>query len=509
MTWLIDTLIVTGALIALVLVLRRPVARAFGPGLAYALWLLPLLRLVLPPLVLPAPAEAPAEVVTVVASAPAAASAAPAFDWQPLVLGLWLAGAAAYLAWRALGYAEFRRNLLRRARPVGWSGKVRLVETPDAPGPVAFGLIDRIVALPPGFMAQHDRTARDLAIAHELEHHAGRDLAINLAMQPLLALHWFNPLAWIGWRALRRDQEAACDARVLAARAPSLREAYGRMIAVHALRGQPGLAAALACPIAAEKNIVYRLRSLTMNEPSPRRRLLGRALIGAGAVALPLTATITYAAADEPKASEPQVRTVKKIMIVDHQDGAAHDEDKLVTRVIERDGKTIVLKTSKPLSDAEAEAALAGLPELPEPPAPPVPPAPPAAPDGKQVRRVMVIEGGAAPMVMSHDGKDGPRVFVLRRDGKDGGAHAMALAGDGAAIACKDGKQASAIDAEENKDGKRQIVRMRFCSAAGAEANAGAALRKARERISADTNLSPEVKARVLEQLDAEIAKAG
>ena len=509
MTWLIDTLIVTGALIALVLVLRRPVARAFGPGLAYALWLLPLLRLLLPPLVLPAPAQGTAEVVTVVAGEPVVTASAPAFDWQPLVLALWLAGAAAYLGWRALGYVEFRGKLLRGAHPVGWSGAVRLVETPSAPGPVAFGLIDRIVALPPGFMAQHDRTARDLAIAHELEHHAGRDLAVNIAMQPLLALHWFNPLAWIGWRALRSDQEAACDARVLAARAPSLREAYGRMIAVHALRGQPGLAAALACPIAAEKNIVYRLRSLTMKEPSPRRRLLGRALIGAGAIALPLTATITYAAADEPKAPEPQVRTVKQIMIVDHQDGASPDDPKLVTRVIERDGKTIVLKTTKPLSDAEAEAALASLPELPEPPAAPQPPEPPAAPDGKQVRRVMVIEGGAAPMLLGHEGKDGPRVFMLRHDGKEGGAHALALAGDGAAIACRDGKQSSAIDAEDSKDGKRQIVRMRFCSAGGAEANVGAALRKARERISADSNLSPEVKARVLEQLDAEIGKAG
>ena len=63
MSWFIDTLVWSGALIALVLVLRRPVARTFGAGMAYALWLLPLLRLVMPPLVLPAwlaPAVAPA-----------------------------------------------------------------------------------------------------------------------------------------------------------------------------------------------------------------------------------------------------------------------------------------------------------------------------------------------------------------------------------------------------------------------------------------------------------------
>ena len=53
-SWLFDTLVWTAALIALVLVLRRPVARMFGPHLAYALWLLPMLRLLFPPITLPA-----------------------------------------------------------------------------------------------------------------------------------------------------------------------------------------------------------------------------------------------------------------------------------------------------------------------------------------------------------------------------------------------------------------------------------------------------------------------
>ena len=100
--------------------------------------------------------------------------------------------------------------------------------TPAADGPVAFGVLDKVVALPPGFMAGRDRAARDLALAHELAHHRGHDLVCNMLVQPLFALHWFNPLATLGWRALRRDQEAACDARVIAAAAresPLLRPA--------------------------------------------------------------------------------------------------------------------------------------------------------------------------------------------------------------------------------------------------------------------------------------------
>ena len=61
--WILDTLVWTGALIALALVVRRPLAARFGPRAAYALWLLPFARMVLPPIELPAwlaPAVEPA-----------------------------------------------------------------------------------------------------------------------------------------------------------------------------------------------------------------------------------------------------------------------------------------------------------------------------------------------------------------------------------------------------------------------------------------------------------------
>ena len=91
--------------------------------------------------------------------------------------------------------------VLALRRPVGEIGKVRLVETPALNAPVAFGVLDKVIALPPLFMAQPDTLARDLAIQHELHHHRGNDLLANMAAQVLLALHWFNPLAWYGWRA--------------------------------------------------------------------------------------------------------------------------------------------------------------------------------------------------------------------------------------------------------------------------------------------------------------------
>jgi len=499
-SWLTDTALYTGLLIALVLVLRRPVARMFGPGLAYALWALPLLRLALPPLVLPAKPASDIIVVTAAALSPAQPAAVEAPVWStvlayaPLFEAAWLAGAVLFLVWRIGSYRSMRRNLLRGAVAVGRQGKVRLIESPVTPAPVAFGVFDKVIALPLGFMSQPVQ-ARDLAIAHELQHHAGHDLAVNFAMQPLLALHWFNPLAWTGWRALRRDQEAACDARVLAGRDAATRADYARLITSFAkgYRQNSGLALAapMACPVLGEKSIIHRLRSLTMSEPTKTNRLIGRLLIGAGIIALPLTASVTYAAPDAPPAlpapptapDAPQVETRVIMIKTDGKHGnhamMTGDDAGLTTLTVTRDGRTYVFKTTKPLSNAEVDQRIAEA-EQAMPPMPPVAPGAPAAP-----HRVRTI-------VMKHDGT---------------GMEAMSMAGPDKAMATCDGGQASNVNSDQVVDGKHRVTRIVMCNKGGDKTHTLAALRVARDQVAGDANIPAEAKASALKQLDEQIAK--
>lgn len=333
MDWIVDTLVWTGILIALVLMIRRPVARWFGPQMAYALWALPMARLLLPPIQLPASfaseiaPEKSAGLLDRNAAALAldnetrfhtpvattfgnAGSGAAAPDQSSLItpvtsldsallialaIAVWLTGAAVFLYMRFSAYFRLRAELLEDAREVGREGPIRLIETPGTDGPLAFGVLHKVIALPLGFMAQADRQARDLALAHELAHHRGHDLVINMAVQPLFALHWFNPLGRYGWLALRRDQEAACDARVIANEPYEARAHYANVIASFAAGPNLSLAAPMACPVLGDKSIIHRLRSLSMNDKSKTRRIAGRALLGVSALALPLTASISYA----------------------------------------------------------------------------------------------------------------------------------------------------------------------------------------------------------------------
>lgn len=317
--WLTDTLLMTGAIMALVLVVRRPVGRWFGPGAAYALWALPMIRLLLPPLTLPealavgrmsdvlVPAMDPGvpagePIPTLVGATVAQASLTDAsfvLPWTTMLLAVWLGGAALFLLHRVISYRRMRHELVRDARLIGHSGLVRIVETPGVDAPVAFGVTDRVVALPAGFLATADSDASDFAITHELEHHAGNDLLANMAVQPLFALHWFNPLAWMAWRAFRSDQEAACDARVMAGRSRRERERYGRLIASFAASSRFALAAPMAGPLRGDKPIIHRLKALVRNDVPERHRMLGRSLFAASIIAVPLTASVTYAADEE------------------------------------------------------------------------------------------------------------------------------------------------------------------------------------------------------------------
>lgn len=513
--WLVHTLAWTAALIALVLVLRRPVARFFGPQAAYALWLLPMLRLVVPPIELPAwlaPTPEPAEPVpgafavpVELADVPPVAELPPVVsdpvDWAAVLLAVWLIGTAVFLVRRFALYFRMRDEMLADATPVGCAGGVRLVETPAASSPVAFGVLDRVIALPPGFMAWHDRTARDLALAHELAHHRGHDLLVNFAAQPLFAVHWFNPLGWYGWSALRRDQEAACDARVVASCARELRGTYASVIASFAAGPNVALAAPMACPVLGQKSIIHRLRSLAMTDITPRRRMAGRALLTIGVLALPLTASITYAerlrAQDAPDAPLPPENSVAAPVA---PEAPPAPDAPIVVREIEitRDGdgkpvrKVTVVRRERQPADGEAKSE-----------------------DHAEIERHAKVERYE---FKGPSEAEWARIREMTREHMKDAEKAMAEA----RVAGREAQRLARIemhaadfprtrfmvkcDTSASAQAGSTAMAKAICGAQG-KAKAAAGIREARDAIANESTMSAEVRAEVLAALDAEIAR--
>lgn len=309
-----ESMAMTAVLIAAVLLLRRPVAALFGARTAYSLWLVPLLRLVLPPL----PGG-----VTVIEVDPIAAAAADETGTSALgMVGdpspagtdmlinalplIWLAGFVAVLGLTLWLHRTWVRATLAEATPLEPIGRVRLMMSAHVDGPVATGLIRPLIAVPTDFFARYNRAERALAIEHELAHHRAGDLWANAAALLVLAAQWFNPFAWWALSAFRFDQEAACDARILGAVAAPERPAQAHHYARAIAKSLAGPRLVLAAPMTSGTKVKERLHMLTHNprlgvRPAMGRLLLGGATIGALALtASTLPARVVFAA--EPEA---------------------------------------------------------------------------------------------------------------------------------------------------------------------------------------------------------------
>ena len=305
----VEMLAATALLMVLVLVLRRPVARLFGARAAYALWLAPALRFLLPPIgpAVEAPAgwsDAGAAVATAIAMAPVES----ALGSGKILLWLWLGGAALFLAFHLIFYRRFLIAALAGATPVTHSGidDAAILSSDAVAGPAASGLLVRRIFVPRDFSDAFSTEERRLAIAHEVLHHRRFDLWASAAALIALALHWFNPLAYAAHRAFRRDLELACDAHLLSRADASMRQAYAHTILRCVARPVP----LSICALTDHDELKGRIMMMSKDH-SKARRVAGSTLAfmtAAGGMMLVLPAS----AAPEQAARESM--TVRKII---------------------------------------------------------------------------------------------------------------------------------------------------------------------------------------------------
>ncbi len=184
---------------------------------------LPLLQWLLPEwglAVLPAPA-------TEAGSVPAVAAAAPGLAGG--LVWLWLAGTAVTLTVFLLGRARVRW-LARAATPVdhgpwaallvrvsgeiGLSRRVRLLRARGSTMPMMWGVLRPTILIPRDADGWSPALRRDVML-HELAHVQRHDYLTQMIARLACALHWFDPLAWLGARRMRLERERACDDRVI------------------------------------------------------------------------------------------------------------------------------------------------------------------------------------------------------------------------------------------------------------------------------------------------------
>lgn len=319
--WAVQNLVWASAAMLLVLAIRRPVAWAFGSGVAYALWLIPLARLIAPPIdwfggMLPS-AELPPVVTLIDGGGGAATAGATSVPWLTILTAAWLAGAILLLVVQALVYRHFLRRLGQSARAIGMHRGVPVIESDAADGPLALGLIGRRIVVPLDFSDRFLPSEQALALDHERYHHRRGDILANHVALIVLALNWFNPIAWLAFRAFRADQELSCDAAIAAMADAQGRSDYGRALVKAASR--PGLIA--VCPLNHVDHLKRRLKMLSHHRKD-RRRLLAGSAVTMGLLATSLIVGTPGIAQPSGAGAEKQERR-ERIIIMDRHDGPA------------------------------------------------------------------------------------------------------------------------------------------------------------------------------------------
>ncbi|MEL7601839.1 MAG: M56 family metallopeptidase [Bacillota bacterium] len=266
----------TGALVLLAVLPLRFLLRRSPRYLLSALWLLPLFRLLCPVSIqsdlalLPGTEPLPREFLT--AQAPEIHTGIPTLNStiNPAISGsltaspyasvnpaqvllwalgwVWLAGVCAFLIYALISSLRLRSRL--RFATLLEPG---VYESDRIPTAFVRGVLHPTVYVPEGLSGE----SRAHVLLHERAHIRRRDYILQPLFFLALALHWFNPLAWLLYALFVRDMELACDESALRHAGGDVRQAYSATLL--SLSEARGLCPALAF---GQSNTKARIKSI-------------------------------------------------------------------------------------------------------------------------------------------------------------------------------------------------------------------------------------------------------
>lgn len=151
---------------------------------------------------------------------------------------IWLTGAALHFLWFAVSYFRFCRSLKQDCAPLleheqalldNLRGEVRVAacRSPLARTPMLLGLIRPRIVLPDAAI-----TTRELEciLRHELTHLGRRDLLYKWFTVAVTSVHWFNPLMpWLR-KEISRACELSCDEGVIRVMDDEHKRLYGETL---------------------------------------------------------------------------------------------------------------------------------------------------------------------------------------------------------------------------------------------------------------------------------------
>ena len=228
--------------------------------------------------------------------------------WDMLATVLWLAGMGVMAIYAVYSYWNLRLRVRLGARI--WEN---VWECDEISSPFILGLFRPRIYLPSSL----DVATRTMVLAHERAHLDRLDHLWKPLGFALLAVHWFNPVIWLGYTLLCRDIELACDEKVIKKLDKPTVRAYSEALVCCAV---PQRSIAL-CPLAfGEVGVKDRIKAMV------RYRKPGLILTAAAVIlAILMAACFLTDPVEIPTETDP-VHVEEPIDAVLHEDGVVVTE---------------------------------------------------------------------------------------------------------------------------------------------------------------------------------------
>ena len=200
-------------------------------------------------------------------------SADPLQTWIPILSTVWLVGILALLIYTVISYVRVKSRI-----GTAVICKDNIYQSESVISPFVLGVIKPKIYLPFNISEHHMMHV----IAHENAHIRRKDHLWKPLGFLLLALHWFNPLMWLGYVLLCRDIELACDEKVIRELDRDARADYSEALLTCSVNRRM----IAACPLAfGEVSVKNRVRSV-LNYKKPAFWIIIAAVVACIVVAV-------------------------------------------------------------------------------------------------------------------------------------------------------------------------------------------------------------------------------
>ena len=201
------------------------------------------------------------------------ASANPLQILIPVSANFWLLGIGIMLIYTAISYLLLRRKVATAIRLEG-----NIYQSENVVSPFVLGIIKPKIYLP----FRMDAGNLQHVIAHEQAHIRRKDHLWKPLGFLLLAIHWFNPLMWLGYIFLCRDIELACDEKVIKEMDNDSKADYTQALVACSVNRR----SIAACPLAfGEVDVKARVKSI-LHYKKPAFWIIVAAIVVCAAVAV-------------------------------------------------------------------------------------------------------------------------------------------------------------------------------------------------------------------------------